>query len=1052
MLLLGVFLLSSLLTSAQDKRVTGKVTGVDGQGIPGASVLVKGTQTGVSTSANGEFAINIKSANDVIIITSVGYTPREVKVGSQSNIGITLTEDISALEEVVVTGYGTQSKRDITGAVTTVNARDLQAVPATTFAQQLQGRASGLSIVNDATPGGNATVRIRGFGTTGNNDPLFVIDGVPTENQGNLNPNDIETIQILKDASSASIYGSRAGNGVVIITTKKGKAGIPKITLSTYYGTQKTANDVQALNAKELGTYLYLADKYAGKTPSHGQYTFGANGEVTIPAYVFPSKGAEGTAAVDPKLYSLTPDNIYAITRSADTDWWKTLTQTAPIQNYQLSASGGSENGRYALSLGYFSQDAVVKFVGYDRYTLRANTEFSAINKRLRVGENFTASFDNRRGGFGNNQEQNAVSGSYKHHPLLPVYDIAGNFAGSRGQNLGNNSNPYATLDREKDNHNYRMRVFGNAYTEFDIIKDLTIKTSFGIDLTGDRGTYLGRANPEYVEGSFNNGSTSTSRYEYQWTWQNTLSYSKTFNSVHKLDTYVGIESIKSFGEYFQAGRNGYAFETTPIISYLNLGDPTKLSNQGFAFNDYTLWSQFGKLNYAYDSKYLVQFILRNDASSRFLSASRSALFPAFSVGWRLSEEKFMKDQLPVFSDLKLRFGYGKTGNQKIGDYNSFTTYRSDIFHAGYPIDGNQITPSIGYDAQAFGNPNAKWETTTTTNIGLDGALFNSKLTFELDIWNRVTSDMLFTVPITFTAGDASAPALNVGQMTNKGIDFGLNYKSSVGDFRYSIGANISSYKNNVDKLTASATTKYFGDVSRVPATTLTQAGFPLSSFFGYKVLGIFQSDEEAKTWAPYGDYNKAGKFKIADVNGDGKITDDDRTIIGTPHPDFVYGLNLNFGYKAFDLTVFMNGSQGNDVFNYVRYFADFNTFQGNRSKRALYEAWQPTNKGGTTPIMDANDQISSRPSTYFIEDGSYLRIKNVQLTYNVPKSIGKKIGLDNAQVYIQAQNMATFTKYSGLNPEITIGTGDSRNNTIGFDGGNMPVSRTILFGLNLGF
>ena len=1048
MLLFGVLLLSSLLTLAQDKRVTGKVAGVDGQGIPGASVLVKGSQTGTSTGANGEFAINVKSANDVIIITSVGYTPREIKVGTQSSVNVTMTEDISALEEVVVTGYGTQSKRDITGAVTTVNARDLQAVPATTFAQQLQGRASGLSIVNDATPGGNATVRIRGFGTTGNNDPLYVIDGVPTENSGNLNPNDIETIQILKDASSASIYGSRAGNGVVIITTKKGKAGVAKITFSTYYGVQKAANDVQALNAKDLGTYLYLADKYAGKTPSHGQYTFGANGEVTIPAYVFPSRGAEGSAAVDPKLYSLTPDNIYPITRSADTDWWKTVTQTAPIQNYQLSASGGTENGRYALSLGYFSQDGVVKFIGYDRYTLRANTEFSAINKRLRVGENFTVSFDNRRGGFGNNQEQNAVSGSYKHHPLLPVYDIAGNFAGSRGQNLGNNSNPYAELDRQKDNHNYRIRVFGNAYTEFEIIPSLTIKTSFGIDLTGDRGTYLGRANPEYVEGSFVNSSTSTSRYEYQWTWQNTLAYSKTFNTVHKLDTYVGIESIKSFGEYFSAGRNGYAFETTPIISYLNLGDPTKLSNSGGAFNDYTLWSQFGKLNYAYDSKYLVQFILRNDASSRFLSASRSALFPAFSLGWRLSEEKFMKEQLPVFSDLKLRFGYGKTGNQKIGDYNSYTTYRSDIFHAGYPIDGNQITPSIGYDAQAFGNPNAKWETTTTTNIGLDGALFNSKLTFELDIWNRVTSDMLFTVPITFTAGDANAPALNVGQMTNKGIDFGLNYKSTVGDFRYSIGANISTYKNNVDKLDASPNTKFFGYGSRVPAVTLTQAGYPISSFFGYKVLGIFQSDEEAKAWAPYEDYNKAGKFKIADTNGDGKITDADRMVIGSPHPDFVYGLNVNFGYKAFDLTVFVNGTQGNDVFNYTRYFADFNTFQGNRSKRALYEAWQPTNKGGTTPIMDANDQISSRPSTYFLENGSYLRIKNVQLTYNIPKNVGKKVGLDNAQIYMQVQNLATFTKYTGLNPEIQTGT----DNTIGFDGGYMPVSRTFILGLNLGF
>jgi TonB-linked SusC/RagA family outer membrane protein len=488
---------------AQERKVTGKVlSAADGQGLPGASVMVKGTKVGVATGAGGEFTIAVKGANDVLLVTSVGFQNQEVRVGSQSNITVRLSEDVANLTEVVVTGYGTQSKRDITGAVTTVNAKDLQSVPATTFAQQLQGRASGLSIVNDATPGGNATVRIRGFGTIGNNDPLFIIDGVPTENQGNLNPNDIETIQILKDASSASIYGSRAANGVVIITTKKGKAGVPKITFSAYYGSQKVSNDVQSLNAKELGQYLYLADKYAGKTPSHGQYTFGPNGEVTIPDYVFPSAGKAGTPAVDPKLYSLTPDNIYAITKSADTYWWGELTQTAPISNYQLTASGGTDNSRYALSLGYFSQDGVVKFIGYDRYTLRTNTEFSALKKRLRVGENFTVSIDNRKGGYNNNEEQNAVSGSYKHHPLLPIYDIAGNFAGSRGANLGNNSNPYATLYRQKDDRLYRMRGFGNVFMEFDILPNLTAKTSFGVDITTENKKELGRANPEYVEGS----------------------------------------------------------------------------------------------------------------------------------------------------------------------------------------------------------------------------------------------------------------------------------------------------------------------------------------------------------------------------------------------------------------------------------------------------------------------------------------------------------------------------------------------------------------------
>lgn len=565
----------------------------------------------------------------------IGYTAKIVAVGNQSIINASLSSDVSTLSEVIVTGYGSQSKRDITGAVTTVNAQDLKAVPATTFAQQLQGRASGLNVVNDATPGGNATVSIRGFGTIGNNDPLFIIDGVPTENSGNLNPNDIETIQILKDASSASIYGSRAANGVVIITTKQGKPGKPVITFNAYYGTQAVANNVQVLNAKELGQYLYLADLGAGKTPAHGQYTYGPNGEVTIPDYVFPSRGQAGTPEVDPARYSLQPGNIYAITKSADTDWWKQLTQSSPIQNYQVGASGGTENGRYSLSLGYFSQQGVVKFIGYDRFTIRANTEFSALNKKLKIGENFSISFDNRKGGFDNNDEQNAVAGSYKHHPLLPIYDIAGNFAGSRGANLGNNSNPYATLSRQQDNRTLRLRIFGNAYTSYDIIPNLTVKTSLGIDGTSQRGRYLGRSNPEYVEGSFVNSSTATDEYSYQWVWTNTLSYSKQFGTDHQFDAYVGTEAIREFKESFGASRQGFAFEIPSILSYLSLGDATKASNYGGVDRDYTLFSYFGKANYAYKDRYLAQFILRNDASSRFLNAPQNAIFLAYSLGWR---------------------------------------------------------------------------------------------------------------------------------------------------------------------------------------------------------------------------------------------------------------------------------------------------------------------------------------------------------------------------------------------------------------------------------
>ncbi|TFG77484.1 MAG: SusC/RagA family TonB-linked outer membrane protein, partial [Flavobacteriales bacterium] len=639
------------------------------------------------------------------------------------------------------------------------------------------------------------------------------------------------------------------------------------------------------------------------------------------------------------------------------------------------------------------------------------------------------------------------------------IYDIAGNFAGSRGANLGNNFNPYAILSRQQDNRRYRLRAFGNVFASYELTKNLQFKTSFGVDVTGERIRELGRPQPEYVEGNFINSSTARNNYEYQWVWNNVLTYTKTFNEVHNFEAYVGVEAIQNFGEAFGASRQRFAFNTTEILSYLNLGDATTSSNYGGVFRDYSLFSQFGKLNYSYKDKYLAQFILRNDSSSRFQQASRSAIFPAFSVGWRLSDESFMQD-VGFISELKLRYGWGKTGNQEIGDYNAYTTYRSNIFNAGYPIDGSAGSPTIGFDAQSFGNPNAKWESTTSNNLGMDLRMFDNKLNLELDLWNRITKDMLFQVPITFSAGDAGAPFFNVGQMTNKGFDLGLSYNDKKGDFGYSIGGNISAYNNNIDKLNESPDTRFFGFSSRVPSLTVSQAGDPISSFYGFKTVGIFQNQAEADAWPTYGSYNAPGKFKVADINGDGVINDDDRTIIGSPHPDFTYGINLDLTYKNLSLNIFGNGSSGNEIYNYVRYFADFNTFQGNRSQRALFVALQPSNPtadpsqwvaanpNATVPIMDANDQISSRPSSYFIENGSYFRIKNVQLTYNFPEQVLSTIGLAGLQVYVQGQNLATFTKYSGLNPEIQAGT--ESDPTLGFDGGYMPVARTYTLGLNV--
>jgi TonB-linked SusC/RagA family outer membrane protein len=1037
------------------QTVTGVVTSDDGP-LPGATVLVQGTNDFATTDFDGNFSIEA-AQGDILIVSFVGYETQEVAVDGD-NLTITMALGNLLDEVVVTTGYGTQSKRDITGAVSTIEADDLTAVPATTFSQQMQGRASGISIVSDATPGGEATVRIRGFGTTGNNEPLYVIDGVPSKSQGNLNPQDIESLQILKDASAASIYGSRAANGVIIITTKKGKVGSPTIRYSTFYGWQTPEKDVEALDAAGLGEYLYLADYYAGKTPSHGQYGFSGtpeNPQITIPNYVFPS----GASSVDESLYSLTPDNIYAITRSADTNWWELLTNNnAPILQHQIDASGANENSQYAFSASYFKQDAVIKYQGYERATLRVNSSTKTFGGKLEVGENLSVNLDNRKGGYGNDGEQNAVSGSYKHHPLLPNYDIAGNFAGSRGLNLGNNYNPYATQSRNQDDRIRRARIFGNAYAQLTIADDFKLRSSFGADITTNRQVDIGRPQPEYVEGNFINSSRARQNWGYEWTFTNTLSWSKVIADVHDISAYAGVEAIQGFSEFFGAARERFPFETTSIISYLDLGNQATASNFGNISKDFSLWSQFAQANYQYNEKYLATVTVRNDQSSRFRQASNSAFFPAFSVGWRVSEEDFMSG-ISFIDDLKVRYGWGKTGNQEIGDYNAYTTFGSGSYNTGYPIDGSNSAATLGYAPNTFGNPAAKWEATVSNNIGLDAALGGQKLFVELDLWNRTTTDLLLTVPVIYSAGDAGAPAVNIGEMYNEGIDFGLTYDDNFGDLNLSITGNISTYRNEILALDEFST-PIFGSNRRVPALTVTQVGDPISSLYGFEVEGIFQSQAEADAHAPYGTtgYNAPGKFKYADVNNDGEINDDDRTVIGNPHPDFTYGINLSLTYKNINLTVFGNGVQGNDIYNYVRYFADFNTFQGNRSTRALNDAWQPSNPSAprsqwtaanpdaTSPIMDANDQISSRTSSYLIEDGSYFRLRNVQLTYTFSDELNDTLGISGGNIYFQGQNLLTVTNYSGLNPEVQT----SNDIQLGYDGGFMPVSRTLTVGLNL--
>jgi TonB-dependent starch-binding outer membrane protein SusC len=1072
LLLLLAFLAISNVSYAQ-KSVTGKVLdGESSDGLPGVTVTLKASNKGTMTDANGSFTLDVPASNAVLVFSSIGYNSMEVEVGNKSIINISLSQDSKSLEEVVVTGYASQRKKDITGAVAIVSAKDLVATPAASVTQMLQGRAAGVVVGNDNSPGGGTMVRIRGFGTVNNNSPLYVIDGVPTQGTLNqLNPNDIESMQILKDASAASIYGARAANGVVIITTKKGTIGEPNITFDYYTGTQKPGKMLDLLNANELGQYLYQADIGAGKNPSvtspSVQYKFGANGEVTMADYIYPN--VFGTL---PSNYTYTNDiadpnlgkTAYNITKAnkEGTDWQDVIFDPAPISNYQLGATGGSASAKYAISANYFKQDGILRYTKYDRYSIRANTEFK--KKFVTVGENLTFSYDERQG-ITNNNESNPIMFAIRVHPIIPVFDITGGpaalggtnaspyngFAGSKGVNLGNAPNPLARLYREQDNITKGSHIFGNVYMELDLMKGLKARTSFGLEYNQfNRSEYFHR-DIEAAEARNANSLNVINNFDKSTTWFNTLNYNKSFGQ-HELNVLVGTEAVTTYAFGFQASRSSFAFDDLDY-RYLNSGSAAGLSNAGDGAVQSALFSQFGKVNYAYKDIYLADVTLRRDGSSRFSAANRYAIFPAFSVGVRVSEYEFLKN-VDFINDMKVRFGWGKTGNQLIPNvYNAYTLYAADPSNNAYDINGTGSSIVGGFDLVQFGNPNGKWETTTSSNLGIDAVVMNNKMEVILDLYNRVTTDMLTQIAIPRTSGTGSIPYTNIGEVQNKGFDLGINYRDKVGDFRYQLGFNIGHYKNEVLKLNDDPNSTIFGFSTRLPAISATKAGLPIASYYGYIVDGVIKDDAEAAEAPKFGSYTKAGSFKFRDVNGDGVITAADRTIIGNPHPDFNYGININLGYKNFDLTMFGQGVHGNEIFNYVRYWTDFNTFQGNRSTDLLYNSWKKQGDVAKLPRLNSGDATSQQISSYFLEDGSYLRLKNVQLTYTVPTAIIEKVKLSSAQIYVQGQNMFTITKYTGLDPDINLRTSGNDNQDIhmGIDEGAYPVAKSFMVGVRLG-
>lgn len=1059
-LLLGLLILQGN-AFGQAKTIKGRVTdAADNSSLPGVTVTVKGSTTSAQTNVDGEYSISVPGNNSVLVFSFVGMLSQEETVGNRSQIDVALNSDQAALDEVVVIGYGTVKKKDLTGAVSVVKVSELIEQPTSNIANQLQGRASGITVLGTGQPGTAPQIRIRGINSFGNNAPLYIVDGMPTQDINNLNPNDLESMQVLKDAASASIYGSRAANGVIIITTKKGKGKV-KVNYDTFLGTQQVAkgNVYNLLDPQGMADLKWLMYKNSGLPLVDAQYGSGAT--PVLPNYIVPT----GASTVNEALYNVNPNytnsadvgGFYRIVRAnkAGTDWFHEVFRDAPMQSHNLSVSGGGQQGSYLFSLNHYNQTGNLMNTHLKRYTLRANSQYN-VSKRIRVGENLAIAFvDNPTSGF--LEEGSAIGMSYRQQPIIPVHDINGNFAGSFGSGLGNARNPVAQRVRAENNKGLTTQIMGNVFAEADLLQNLVFRTNFG---GSSWSTHSNSFNyPEY-ENAENN--TTNSYYEYSgtgfsWTWSNTLTYDLRLNDSHAFKILAGTESNYSRSRWLE-GRTLSYFSFDPDYTTLSTGSGVQTNGSGRGED--ALFSYFGRVDYAFKDKYLLSATIRRDGSSKFVQ--NFGVFPAFSAAWKVKDESFMQD-VSWLSDLKLRAGWGKVGNQfNVPQINQFTTYGQDRGAAFYDINGSGNGTVMGFRRTRIGNPNAKWEEVVNTNIGFDAGLFNDAIIINFDWYKKQTNGLLFAPDLPATVGQGSRPTVNIGSMRNQGIDLSIYGEKNVNrDLSLNATLTFTTYNNEILKISDGAS--YFDQEGRRfngASIVRNQVGQSIGQFFGYQIEGFWNSQAEidaANAKAPGGTYQndvKVGRFRYADTNGDGLITAADRTFLGNPSPDFTYGLNLGAKYKAFDFSIFLYGVQGNDIWNQVKWWTDFYpSFQGAKSLTALHDSWTPTNQNATAPIQENNGSFSTNnvPNSYYIEDGSYLRAKTAQLGYRIPTDVLSKLKISSARIYVQAANLFTFTKYSGPDPEV----GQSRvdgSTAFGLDEGTYPNTKQFLIGLNLSF
>ena len=1036
---IALFFLSMVLSVsivfAQEKTITGKVS-AEGEGpMPGINVTVQGTTIGAITDLTGAYSLKVPGPAAVLIFSSIGFTTKQMTVGSQSVIDMVLQSDVTALQEVVVTGYTAQRRRDLTGSVGTVEPAKLTAVPTGNVSNSLQGRTSGVTVVGDGRPGETSKVRIRGFSSFSNNDPLYIVVGVPTQDISSLHPNDIESLSVLKDAGAASIYGSRASNGVIIVSTRKGAKGT-KVTYNMYYGTQSPGDGPDnVLNTQGFADLQWLVYQNDGTVETHPFYGLSTNANPTLPSW------------------------------QANTNWYQEITRQAPVQNHDITLSAGTDNAKYFAAIGVLMQDGIVMNTDANKYTGRFNSEFTFLKDRVKVGENITMAYRNGHGVSNLDEGSPIQNAAYRSQPIIPVvwtqpgyqglshYFIPGDWGGTGiAPRLGQAENYYATLVRNKDNNNWSMRLIGSTFVDVKIMQGLNFKSTLGG--TFNNGYWQGY-NFKTYERSENNSTNSFSEgawYGSDWVWTNTVTFDKTFGQ-HKILAVGGYESVKyGVGRSVSGNRAGYF---TDDVLYRTLDNGANLISANSDLNtETTLVSQFLRADYSLKDKYMLSATVRRDGSSRFGPDTRYGVFPSFSAGWRISDEQFLQG-ISFISDLKIRGSYGTMGNQlAVSPMNQYYAYGGSPGNSFYDINGTFTSSVQGFYPTRIGNPDAKWETNITTDIGFEAGLLQNKIGIKFDWYQKKTEDLLYNPELPGTAGAADAPYVNIAAMTNTGLDMEFSFREKWGDFGFDGSLIMTTYKNNIDKIAEGVTffdagnqTNTANRINGVPSRN--EVGHPMSSFFGYKVIGLFQTPAEVSE-APKQTGAEPGFFRFQNTDGDDAITPADRVYIGDPNPKITYGINLAFTYKNWDLTAFLYSSQGNDIFNWNRWWIDFwPSFQGQKSTDLLNNSWTPDRPGANVPkaTNKSNFSTNTEINSYYLEDGSFLRLKNLQLGYTIPESILSKVNIKSLRVYVQGVNLFTATKYSGLDPE--LGGWDT---SFGIDAGNYPLVKQFLFGLNVSF